>query len=549
MDATEETITSSWRRTQRIHGGIHADICAETNDTFMQNRRMTTFSPKPLFTITAFLSLGLGLVLTYQGCGDFTPSASNPGSLDGPPQEGNLQLKIEDVIGSRKMTLPNLQEKLSVNVPYTLTVPPFEGRTPTGPSVWSLTSVPADACRLDTSDAENKRVVTCTQPQAVFNIRAEYAYSDGVSDKEYIVIGFAVANASDLATRGTTLYATHCAACHSPLAISAKKDRTADEIGNSFLIAQMQGITSLQALTPSDIRALAMALDSIQPPQPTPTPSPTPSPTPGGPTPTPSPSPTPSPTPGGKPADYDAGVTLYGQRCLSCHNPLASSEKRSRTFAQIKAALNNPGIPLMQGITLTDAQIQSLVSALNYVPPADPPEEEAYSAPLIGTRSVAASRLQSIFLPAANPTAADERIRTRIRDLVENRIAAFGGPCNPYEGACSESAAQSLAVTMMPNADALRLGYWQRVCDEVLMEDSAVTNALVKAGIGVNDAPTEARVREIHSLFRPGRDLSTSSTTNLINVHARAKSGGLANLDAWRFLIVPMCQSPSVQML
>jgi hypothetical protein len=58
------------------------------------------------------------------------------------------------------------------------------------------------------------------------------------------------------------------------------------------------------------------------------------------------------------------GAALYAANCQGCHNPLASTEKPNRTFAQIKNAItsNAGGMASLGG--LSDAQLQAIADAL-----------------------------------------------------------------------------------------------------------------------------------------------------------------------------------------
>lgn len=58
------------------------------------------------------------------------------------------------------------------------------------------------------------------------------------------------------------------------------------------------------------------------------------------------------------------GVALYAANCASCHNPLATSTKPNRSFAQIKAAITGNTGGMASVGALTDAQIQAIATAL-----------------------------------------------------------------------------------------------------------------------------------------------------------------------------------------
>ena len=52
------------------------------------------------------------------------------------------------------------------------------------------------------------------------------------------------------------------------------------------------------------------------------------------------------------------GGALYTKTCMGCHGALATSAKKGKTFAQIKAAVAS--VPTMKAIVLTDLQARAL---------------------------------------------------------------------------------------------------------------------------------------------------------------------------------------------
>ena len=58
------------------------------------------------------------------------------------------------------------------------------------------------------------------------------------------------------------------------------------------------------------------------------------------------------------------GASLYDLNCSSCHEPLASSEKRGATAAQIREAIAN--VSRMQSLSnLTSAEVEAIAAALS----------------------------------------------------------------------------------------------------------------------------------------------------------------------------------------
>jgi mono/diheme cytochrome c family protein len=65
------------------------------------------------------------------------------------------------------------------------------------------------------------------------------------------------------------------------------------------------------------------------------------------------------------------GKALYAQNCASCHGPVESSAKKSRTGTQISIALN--GRPEMQAIRLNNTQVELIALALSTLGTNPPP--------------------------------------------------------------------------------------------------------------------------------------------------------------------------------
>ena len=67
---------------------------------------------------------------------------------------------------------------------------------------------------------------------------------------------------------------------------------------------------------------------------------------------------------GNTPPTGTDGAALYAAECAGCHGPLATSSKRGRTAAQIKAAIANPATGMSGLAVLSDVQIQAIATAL-----------------------------------------------------------------------------------------------------------------------------------------------------------------------------------------
>ncbi|WP_020677121.1 c-type cytochrome [Geopsychrobacter electrodiphilus] len=127
---------------------------------------------------------------------------------------------------------------------------------------------------------------------------------------------------------GTTLYSSNCASCHGALATTTKPGRTATAIQSA--INTVGAMSSLSSLTTAEVQAIADAL----PPAPVVDP--------------------------GTPPD---GTALYGTKCASCHNALASTTKAGRTATTIQTAINS--VSAMGSLSsLTPAEVQAIADVL-----------------------------------------------------------------------------------------------------------------------------------------------------------------------------------------
>ncbi len=134
---------------------------------------------------------------------------------------------------------------------------------------------------------------------------------------------------------GPSLYADNCAGCHGALATTSKSGRTVADI-QAAIDNNIGGMGSLNSLTSAEVQAIANALPSPPPPDPS------------------------------TPPD---GVALYNSECAGCHGPLATTGKSGRTAAQIQAAINNNTGGMGRLSTLNSAEIQAIANALPAPPP------------------------------------------------------------------------------------------------------------------------------------------------------------------------------------
>jgi len=85
--------------------------------------------------------------------------------------------------------------------------------------------------------------------------------------------------------------------------------------------------------------------------------------------------------PGTPPPPPTDGAALYAASCMSCHGPLATSEKRGATAAAIQAAIsaNTGGMGSTQLRALSSAQVAAIAGALATTPPPPPPAACTYT--------------------------------------------------------------------------------------------------------------------------------------------------------------------------
>ncbi len=139
---------------------------------------------------------------------------------------------------------------------------------------------------------------------------------------------------------GPALYAANCAACHGPLATSAKGGATLARM-QSAVGSNIGGMGPLSTLSTVQLQAIASALAPVVPPAP--------------------------------PAVTD-GPALYATYCASCHGALAKSTKGGATLTRMRNAISGNVGGMGPLSKLSTTQLQAIASALASVaPPAPPP--------------------------------------------------------------------------------------------------------------------------------------------------------------------------------
>ncbi|MBK8205015.1 MAG: hypothetical protein IPK68_22865 [Bdellovibrionales bacterium] len=245
------------------------------------------------------------------------------------------------------------------------------------------------------------------------------------------------------------------------------------------------------------------------------------------------------------------GVALYGSKCASCHNPLATSTKKNKTAAQITSAISTVAQMSSQPAltALTPAEIQAIATALVDTTPPPQGRPLSYVAP-IGTRVYVVSTFTDLFLPeVAQRTAADTPILNLINALLLDKTGALGGPCRKYETRCVGDLNENIAALMLPAPSTLRKGYMTRACEEILAKDRSVQNALSRAGITLTAAANTTNLRRLFDHFYPGHNPNTAIISSLISVVSDSRTKGLGDLNAWRYTMVPLCVGSALELL
>jgi mono/diheme cytochrome c family protein len=212
---------------------------------------------------------------------------------------------------------------------------------------------------------------------------------------------------------GSALYAINCAACHGPLATSAKLGVTIVRLQNAISTNAGSNVGSgmgrLSTLSAIDLNAIVVALN------PTNT--------------------TPPPT------TLD-GATLYTTYCSGCHGSLANSTKKGLTLARFSAAIANPATGMAYlSSTLSAAQVNAIISVMPPLP-ADGPglyatNCETCHGPLASSYKGGATVTRINAGIAANPAQMGglaTSLSAQQITLIANTLAGVTPPAVPVDG-------------------------------------------------------------------------------------------------------------------
>lgn len=259
------------------------------------------------------------------------------------------------------------------------------------------------------------------------------------------------------------------------------------------------------------------------------------------------------PPPSGNDTPLVQGQFLYAANCSGCHGVLVNSQKRGASLATVTAALNpSTGIPQMRSLSLSSAQIDMIVLALNSPPPTTGSTERvSNSVTNLGTAPYVASAFRSIFLPddATTYNADDTSINVKIWEQVmgvrpdfsvgfAGRVSAFGGRCDRFDTKCLDEAK---GVSQRPAPNAVRSALLIRACDEVLTFDRAVQNALGKVQRTTASPLDLQATKDLYELFYPGKTMSPA-LAQVINTYTQGLTQ-LTQIDHWRFQLHLLCSA------
>lgn len=260
-----------------------------------------------------------------------------------------------------------------------------------------------------------------------------------------------------------------------------------------------------------------------------------------------------------QPSRARTGAELYANTCAKCHGAIESSAKKGANAALITSALNNIGAMQALKPSLSAADIQSIADALNITNPVAPLQPGGLSASTVktplGTRLYMASAFRDIF--SAGPT--DTAIESLIDQLLVQRADQLGGLASRFDGDYdavknSDRYYSYKIVEHRPNAGVVgltsvtRQGFISRACEEVLQNDSAVTNALRRAGsLNTTSPANDDNIKSVYELFTFGEAPGSQVLTDLKALHARGRQ--ISATEAWRFTLLAICLNPAFQAL
>jgi len=215
-------------------------------------------------------------------------------------------------------------------------------------------------------------------------------------------------------TAGANLYAANCAGCHGAVASTSIATPTSLTAVQDAIAGNIGGMGMFSSLSTADLQSIVDAVNN-----------------PSGAT-----------TPPPPPTTTVDGPALYASRCAACHGPLATSGKRGTTLARLQTAIaaNSGG---MGGLsTLTAAELQAIVTALNPTTTTPPPV-------VTDGPTLYASNCAACHGPLATSTKAG-RTAAQIQAAITNGIGGMGSLTSLTTTQVSAIATALASVTTTP---------------------------------------------------------------------------------------------------
>lgn len=252
------------------------------------------------------------------------------------------------------------------------------------------------------------------------------------------------------------------------------------------------------------------------------------------------------------PADstnISAGESLFTTNCSLCHNNTAKRDREYSVYRQV-IGLNSTINP-MKGIDLVSADVYKIYLYLTTTVDGVSTSMEQ-SQPLLGTRTYIASVLENIFISELGTLPEDDIIQNKITSLILNQPGAIGGACQKNDATtddptCKTKISETTGGSMLPASNAIRRGYVNRACDEILSIAQSVSNALEKIDLSTTSNLTTVNISSVYDLFTPGRPMPTAAQTALMNVANNPQL--TTNTEKWRFVLYAVCRSIGVESL
>jgi|GEM_PF-1376425 len=171
----------------------------------------------------------------------------------------------------------------------------------------------------------------------------------------------------------------------------------------------------------------------------------------------------------------------------------------------------------------------------------------------LGDRTYVASVLESVF--GSSPT---------LTSVINNQMSSFGGACDPwakddcFPTAASGSRLARSQVTLVPTNLASREAFRIRACTQHLVNSAFVLKAVSRSRRVEVEAlpnplpfPGDEDFLAAYALFYPGREVPPGLIEGMRRVAAEAGAlnPSAASIEAWRYVLLGLCESPYWQLL